>query len=91
MKLSICKGCGRPITYGTLPNGKRIPLDAQSEVYDLNEHGIAVRRPHAYASHFGTCSDRARCSDSARFGTCPGCGCKRGATHSPRCSSRVRA
>ena len=51
-----CRGCGRPIVFGTLPNGKRVPLDPSAPVYAVSEDGTCDRVQGVMVSHFSTCS-----------------------------------
>ena len=54
-----CRGCGKPIVFGDLPTGGKVPLDPKAPVYDVE--GIiggtvtATRRTEAMVTHFATC------------------------------------
>ncbi len=60
-----CRGCAKPIVWGTTDEGVRIPLDPRPPVYEVEgfyggERGdpqlVRVRRHYkAYVSHFATC------------------------------------
>ena len=30
-----CRGCGKPIVFGDLPTGGKVPLDPKAPVYDV--------------------------------------------------------
>lgn len=36
LKTVPCRGCGKPIIWGTTKDGKRIPLDPRAPVYVVN-------------------------------------------------------
>jgi hypothetical protein len=65
LKTSPCRGCGKPIVWGTTPEGKKIPLDPRPPVYELvQSHPGNQRNPDpvnarriidAFVSHFATC------------------------------------
>lgn len=68
-----CKACGRKLAFGRTPEGKLIPLDLVSPVYqvlhDFGSDGIEVERlPAAYVSHFATCPEAGRFSKRNRPG-----------------------
>lgn len=57
--MSTCKGCGKSIVWATTPQGRRIPLDANTPTYTVtvfpeNTPAIAERSA-AMVSHFVTC------------------------------------
>lgn len=58
-RTSLCRGCGKPIVWGTDENGKRIPLDPRAPVYLVVEgvNGYELKRvPQVLVTHFATCS-----------------------------------
>jgi hypothetical protein len=67
-----CKGCGVPIVWAELENGKRVPLDPRPAVYEVTLEGIAPEalsatradRRRFMVSHFATCPDANRFSRS---------------------------
>lgn len=54
-----CKACGCPLRFVKTKDGKVIPLDVRSPVYevqkDLTGQEIATPAVEAYVSHFSTC------------------------------------
>ena len=67
---SLCRGCGKPILWGTEEGtGRRLPLDPTPPVYEVQgfydggdtgegqDIGVTAVRRHfkAYVSHFATC------------------------------------
>ena len=56
---SACRGCGKPIVFGDLPTGGKVPLDPRAPVYDVEMivggTVAAERRIEAMVSHFATC------------------------------------
>lgn len=65
-----CKACRAPLAIVMGPNGKPIPLDLRSPVYelgtDLTGHALAKPAPGRYTSHFATCTDPNRFSKGKR-------------------------
>lgn len=61
MKTTPCKGCQKPIAWGTTAEGKRIPLDTRPPVYrvvvdiDSGEIVECVRDKECFVTHFATC------------------------------------
>ncbi len=43
MSESVCKGCGKPIVWGTTENGAKIPLSKVKVPYLLLDSGRAVK------------------------------------------------
>lgn len=66
-----CGGCGKQIVFGTLPNGKRVPLDPSAPVYSVAEDGTCDRVQGVMVSHFATCSHANDFSASKRRGEEP--------------------
>lgn len=65
--MSKCKGCGKPITWGIDPEGKRIPLDPSAPVYAYaSETQQCERTGLALVSHFATCPDANKFSKENR-------------------------
>jgi hypothetical protein len=76
--MSICRGCGKEIVWGTTEDGKKIPLDPRAPVYSLGPRKIGdnpafgerdgdqvVKRTSlAMVSHFVTCPKRDQFSGS---------------------------
>ena len=58
--MSVCKGCGKEIVWGTTEEGKKIPLDPRPPVYRklaiVNGELTVDRVDFALVSHFATCS-----------------------------------
>ena len=53
---SECKGCGKKIYWGALPDGKRVPLDPVPPCYRYDAAtGVAARMTGCMVSHFATC------------------------------------
>jgi hypothetical protein len=56
-----CKGCGRKIIFGELPEGGLVPLDPSPPVYRLDREldpgnpWKTVKTPGHFISHFATC------------------------------------
>ncbi len=63
--MPTCKGCQKPIEWGTTEAGKKIPLDPRPPVY-LLEDGVAKRLHNAYVTHFATCPDANKFSASKK-------------------------
>ena len=61
MKTTPCRGCGKPIVFASLSDGKLVPLDPRPPVYSVVEYGedetpVRVTRDlKAMVSHFVTC------------------------------------
>lgn len=60
LKTVPCRGCAKPIAYGTDEKGTAHPLDVRAPVFEVVEGSadqpLQVRRaPHHYVSHFATC------------------------------------
>ena len=66
--MSVCKGCGKQITWGRTSEGKNIPLDICGQGYEVVEvtvddqkrptnHILALGKK-VYTSHFMTCPKR---------------------------------
>jgi hypothetical protein len=59
MKVTPCRGCGKPIVFAKM-DGKIIPLDPRPPVYEVTEddgtNPPTVRRASmCHVSHFATC------------------------------------
>jgi hypothetical protein len=65
-----CKGCGAALWFVLTNEGKIIPLDIKSPVYEVEEDMTgekrATRRGTAYVTHFATCSKANDFSGSKR-------------------------
>ena len=61
-----CKGCGKPIIWGTDPEGKRIPLDPRPPVYMVEPSGKCRRVSNAMVTHFATCPKAAEFSGKGK-------------------------
>jgi hypothetical protein len=59
MKMSACRGCGKPIVWGVTSDGKKIPLDPRPPTYrivnDIPDSVKVVRDTFVMVSHFATC------------------------------------
>jgi len=57
-----CRGCGRKIIFGKLPDGVLVPLDPSPLVYRLDREldpgnpWKAVKAPGHFVSHFSICT-----------------------------------
>lgn len=67
MRTSPCRGCGKPIVWGTDADGKRIPLDPRPATYvaveDIDSGEVSIERaPTTFVTHFATCPEAAKFS-----------------------------
>lgn len=54
-----CKACGRNLWIVKGPNGKSLPLDLESHVYEVSvgaAEGAIAQRINAYVTHFASCT-----------------------------------
>ena len=69
-KTRACRGCGKPIVWGSTARGQKIPLDLRPPVYAVLEERdgeiIVARDRAAMVSHFTTCPEASRFSRSHR-------------------------
>lgn len=55
-----CRQCGKPLVFGTTPEGKQIPLDPKAPCYRASQPFMATavqaeRVPDVMVTHFATC------------------------------------
>lgn len=58
--MALCRSCGAVIIWAQTENGKRIPLDAESEkrfvaLCRIEDDTPVVALRHTHLSHFATC------------------------------------
>jgi hypothetical protein len=61
MKMTPCRGCGKPMVFAEMMDKKKIPLDPRAPVYrivtaDADGTPLIVERDReVYVTHFATC------------------------------------
>jgi hypothetical protein len=68
---ATCRGCGKPIVWAVLVDGKKIPLDPRPPVYDqigtAKDGSPMVQRARTcMVSHFATCPKASEFSGSRK-------------------------
>ena len=72
MRISLCKGCGKPIVWALITKngvrtGKRVPLDPLPIIYKINGFDEPEYEAHSILQADGMCSHFVTCPKANEF------------------------